>query len=199
MANNNFDVSTNISRFAFVFLIYVLVTTGYVAEVLSCQMRHFLISSSYARHIFAIIMIFAFIMFEGGWDFDHEEQEKFRNDWASGNTVHTMIIALLVYMVFLISSKSKLIPNILFFGLLFILYFVNTYRDYLHKRGRITDETNNSTLVAETVLAIVAIIILIYGFVEYYFYQRDEYAGNFSLKTFLLGVRDCQSIKAVLP
>lgn len=192
---NNFDLSTNISRFAFIFLIYALITSGYISEVLSCQMRHFLMTSAYARHIFAVIMIFAFIMFEGGWDFDVEENEKAPTNWASGNTLHTLAIAIIVYIVFLLSSKAKLIPNLLFFSLLFILYFVNTYRDYLMKRERINAETNDKILFAETVLSICCIIILVYGFIEYYFYQRNEYAEKFDMQAFLLGVRHCDSIK----
>jgi hypothetical protein len=189
------DESTSISRVGFVFLVYVLVSTGFISEVLSCQMRRLFISSSYFRHIFAIIMVFVFIMFEGGWDFDKNEEDKAPTNWASGNTFHSIIIASLIYLVFIISSKSKLIPNLIFFGLLFILYFVNTYRDYLMNRGRISPETNESIMIFQRILIGVCIIVLIYGFVEYYLYQLSEHPKDFSWKLFLLGVSKCKSIK----
>ena len=190
----NTDVATMISRFAFVFLVYVIITSGYITEILSCQMRKFLIDSSYARHILAIIMLFGFIMFEGGWDFDKEEEDKAPTNWASGNTLHTLILAFFIYIVFLISSKSKLIPNIMFFTILFIIYCINTYRSYIHDRKRITDKTNQYILLFEKVLVGISIIILIYGFIEYISYQKLEYGDRFSWMKFLLGSRKCTSI-----
>jgi hypothetical protein len=189
------DESTSISRVGFVFLVYVLVSTGFISEVLSCQMRNLFMSSSYFRHIFAIIMVFVFIMFEGGWDFDKTEEDKAPTNWASGNTVHSIIIASLIYLVFIISSKSKIVPNLIFFGLLFILYFVNTHRDYLMNRGRISPETNESIMIIQRVMIGICIVVLIYGFVEYYFYQLSEHPKDFSWKIFLLGVSKCKSIK----
>jgi hypothetical protein len=191
---SNFDVSTNISRFAFVFLIYVLISSGYIAEILSCQMRKLLTTSPYFRHIFAIVMLFAFIMFEGGWDFDKSEEDKASNNWASGNTIHTLIIAILIYIVFLISSKSKLLPNLIFFGLLFILYMTNTYREYLLQRDKISKETNNNVLIIEKIISIASFIVLFYGFIEYYMYQKQEYGKDFSWKKFILGTQKCKSI-----
>lgn len=191
------DVSTLISRFAFVFLIYAIITSGYIVEILSCQMRTFLMTSSYARHLFAIVMVFAFIMFEGGWDFSKVEEDKAPTNWASGNTFHSLIIAIAVYGVFLVSSKSKLIPNLIFFSLLFIVYFVNTYRSYLYERKRINDDSNKTLLFIEKILAIGAICVLIYGFVEYLLYQKEEYGVKFSFLKFMLGSRKCKSVKNI--
>ncbi len=189
------DESTSISRVGFVFLIYVLVSTGFIGEVLSCQMKRLFVTSSYFRHIFAIIMVFTFIMFEGGWDFDKTEEDKAPTNWATGNTIHSMILAVAIYVVFIISSKSKIIPNLIFFGTLFILYFINTYRDYLVQRNRISLETNASVMFIERIMIGVCIIVLIYGFVEYYFYQLSEHPKDFSWKIFLLGVSKCKSIQ----
>ena len=189
------DESTSISRVGFVFLIYVLVSAGFIGEVLSCQMKNLFATSSYFRHIFAIIMVFTFIMFEGGWDFDKTEEDKSPTNWASGNTVHSIILAVAIYAVFIISSKSKIIPNLIFFGLLFILYFTNTYRDYLVQRNRISPETNSSVMFFERILIGICITVLIYGFVEYYFYQLSEHPTDFSWKIFLLGVSKCKSMQ----
>jgi hypothetical protein len=189
------DESTSISRVGFVFLVYVLVSAGYISEVLSCQMRKLFVTSSYFRHIFAIIMVFVFIMFEGGWDFDKKEEEKADTNWATGNTIHSIIIAILIYIIFILSSKSKIIPNLIFFGLLFVLYFINTHRAYALERNQISAETNDKIMFIERIIVVVCMIVLIYGFVEYYFYQLAEHPNDFSWKLFLLGVSKCKSIQ----
>ena len=192
--SDNLNLSTNISRYAFVFLIYVLVSAGYISQVLSCQMRRLLMTSLYFKHIFAIIMVFAFIMFEGGWDFDKAEEDKAPTNWASGNTVHTIIIAMIIYTIFLISSKSKLVPNLIFFGIMFMLYFVNTYRDYAHQRKYISDELNEKVLFLGQIIGILAFVVLFYGFVDYYLYQKADHPKDFSWITFMLGTSHCKSL-----
>jgi hypothetical protein len=188
---DNFAFTTNVSRFAFIFLIYVLITSGYISEILSCQMREFIMKSDTIKHFMATILIFAFIMFEGGWDFNKSREDKIANNWASGNTIHSLIIAVLIYFVFLISSKSKLGPNILFFSILFIIYMTNTYREYIVQRDEVTESTNNNIIIFEQFLTFIAIIVLIYGFIDYYNYQRAEHPTDFSYKKFILGVRTC--------
>lgn len=191
------DYSTQISRYAFVFLIYVLVSAGYISQVLSCQMRHFLMTSLYFKHIFAIIMVFAFIMFEGGWDLDKKEEDKAPTNWASGNTIHTLYIAVFIYIVFLISSKSRLVPNLIFFGIMFLLYFVNTYRDYAHQRKYFSDEFNKTLLYYEAIVGTVAFAVLVYGFIDYYLYQKADHPNDFSWKHFILGTSQCKSLVGV--
>lgn len=191
---NNFEFTTNISRFAFIFLIYVLITSGYIVHILSCQMRKFIKESYTSKHILAIILIFAFIMFEGGWDFNKSREDKMPNNWASGNTFHSLLISIVIYIVFLISSKSKLIPNILFFGILFIIYFINTYREYILQREEITESTNNKIIIFEKFLTFISIIILIYGFINYYYYQKEQYKDKFSMKLFIFGTKECSSL-----
>ena len=189
----NLDFTSNVSRFAFIFLIYVLVTSGYISEILSCQMRTFIQNKWYARHILAIILVFAFIMFEGGWDFDKERENQESNNWASGNTIHSLVIAFIIYLVFLISSKSKLLPNILFFTLLFILYVTNTYREYQLRRNEIEENTNNNIIIFEQIIFSIAVIVLVVGFVEYYLYQKEKHknTNDFKWFNFLVGTNKC--------
>jgi hypothetical protein len=188
---DNFAFTTNISRFAFIFLIYVLITSGYISEILSCQMREFIQKSIYIKHIMATILIFAFIMFEGGWDFDKSREDIVPNNWASGNTIHSLIIAILIYFIFLISSKSQIVPNILFFSILFIIYITNTYREYILKRNEITETTNNNIIIIEQIMTFISIIVLIYGFIDYHNYQRKKHPTDFSYKKFILETKTC--------
>jgi uncharacterized membrane protein YiaA len=188
---NNLNFTTNVSRFAFIFLIFVLITSGYIKEILSCQMRKFIKKSIFIKHLMTIIVIFAFIMFEGGWDFDKSREDNIPNNWTCGNTIHTLIISVFIYFIFLISSKSQLTPNIIFFSILFIIYITNTYREYIYKRNEITESTNNNIIIIEQILTLISIIILIYGFIDYYNYQRKQHPEDFSYYKFLLETKKC--------
>jgi len=87
------------------------------------------------------------------------------------------------------------VPNIIFFGLILCLYFINTQREYWKARNIITDETNNKYITAEYVIFGLSVISLIYGFTDYVIYQKSEYGDNFNWLQFLLGGHKCKSIE----
>lgn len=181
-----------LSRFAFIFLIYAVITSGYINEILSCQMQNELKTSKYFRHLIGILLVFVFIMLEGGWSFDYKTDQKASNNWSSGNVMHTIIFAFGIYTVFIISSKSKIIPNLIFFSLILILYLLNTQRNYYYERKMITEEQNQQVIYICKIIFMSAIIILSYGFVEYIGYQKQEYGRDFRWSTFLLGASKCK-------
>ncbi len=179
------------SRFAFIFLIFTVVSSGYITEVLSCQIRNMFESSTYFRHIVGLLMVFVFIMLEGGWSFDKKEDDKASNDWSSGNVIHSLGIAALIYGMFIISSKSQFWPNIIFFALLFILYAINTQRNYYKAREMISEEANQKTIKVEYGIAGISLITLAYGFYDYIGYQKAQRGSGFNWTDFLLGAHKC--------
>lgn len=183
----------SISHIVFIFLVFVIISGGYIRQILSCQMQDMLEHNLYARHIIGVIMIFVFIMFEGGWDFNEKRQNEISNDWSSGNTPNTLIYALLIYIVFLISSKSQLIPNLFFFLVLFIMYMINTYRKYIYQRKEISENTNKKLITIEYTLLFISTIILIYGLLDYIIYQQKMRGSEFNLTKFFFSVTKCDS------
>ena len=184
-----------LSRFAFIFLIYIVITTGYVSEVLSCQMRKFLLEYKMFHHVLGILMVFVFIMLEGGWSFDPKIDADGNNNWSSGNVIETFAISLAIYSIFLLSAKSRLIPNILFYIFVFIIYMINTQRNFWHSRKMITDEENTKILKIGKILFMIAITILFIGFIDYLIYQQKEYGRNFQWNLFILGTSKCTSFE----
>lgn len=194
--SNRLNISVLIPRFAFVFLAYALITSGYITETLSCQMRKYLTTTHYGRHIFGICMILAFIMFEGGWSFDQDLDNAGNNNWASGNVISSLAWAAMIYLIFMISSKSQLIPNLLFFGTVFLVYCINTQRCYWKERNMITEKSDERILTFCRVLTIAAVILLIYGFIDYVLYQKRDHPGSFSWSKFFLGTGHCASLQS---
>ena len=84
-------------------------------------------------------------MFEGGWDFDEEQQKAAPNDWSKGNALHSMVYAIGIYIIFTLTARSRLTPNLLLFSTLFIVYIINTQRRYLENRNKIKEKTKATT------------------------------------------------------
>jgi hypothetical protein len=185
-----------ITRFAFICLIIIVLMSGYISEILSCQLRRFIIENIVFRHIVMVIMIFVFIMLEGGWSFNYDLDATSNNNWASGNVLDTMLISIGIYAIFIISAKSRLIPNLLFYGLIFIVYMINAHVNYLNSRNMISKDVQDIVSNVSLGLFGCAGIVLAYGFVDYVLYQRAEYKKKFNWVTFMLGVSKCAHIPA---
>lgn len=187
--------STYLPRLAFLFLLFTVVTSGFISELLSCQMRYVISTNIFARHFLAILMVFIFIMGLGGWSFDSKLDAMALNDWTSGNVIETLIMSFAIYITFLISSKSQFVPNIIFFGLLLLLYLINTQRNFWKVRNMISANTNASMLYITYVLGVTSIITLFYGFINYIYYQKSQYGDDFSWFYFILGGQKCASLE----
>jgi len=192
---NDSDNTVYFSRIAYIFVIFSIVSSGYVAEILSCQMRYVFETSLFFRHFVGILMIFVLIMTSGGWSFNKELDDKAPTNWSNGNAIDTMIMALCIYLIFLLSSKSRFLPNILFFSMLLLLYLINTQCEFWNARQNITYKTNKILLNIEYILSGMSGITLLYGFIDYIIYQKQEYGKRFSWIHFILGGHKCHKIK----
>lgn len=183
------------SRIAFLFLIFAVISGGIVAQTLPCQLQSQLATSSVARHSIGFLMVFVFLMMEGGWSFDPKDDELAPTDWSSGNTIHTLGIAAAIYTVFVLSSKMQLIPNLMFYGLLFITYVMITYKRFLKDRKRLSPKDQKSLELVNKLLLVALITVFVYGFTDYVLYQRQQHPTNFSWEKFIVGKPKCDSMK----
>ena len=95
------------AKIGFLFLVFAIISGGYVTQVLSCQIQRFLSNSLLGKHIIGFLLAFVFIMMEGGWSFDQETQKKAPVDWSNGNVLDSMVFAVGLYSTKL-SSRQPL-------------------------------------------------------------------------------------------
>lgn len=187
------DFSRDISRLAFLFLAYTVIAGGFVTQVLPCQMKKILRYNMFMKHIIGIVLIFALIMHEGGWSFNKEVDDMARTNWSRGNVIDSLIYAFLLYLLFMISSKMKAKINFLVYTLLFVLYLINTHRNYLLDRKFIKQEINDLILIGEK-LALGGILILsVFGIINYWKYKKFSEGKNFNTFKFFMGTPICRS------
>ncbi len=179
------------SRVAFTFLIFCVVSSGHVSEILSCQMRERLHKSALLRHLVGFSTMLVFIMMEGGWSFNSARDDKAPTNWSSGNVLETLPLALGIYLIFMASSKSRFWPNVAFFSTILLLYTLNTQREFWLVRDEIKPDTSQNILIAEYVLTIVAFLILIGGVIDYVRYQKRKFGDKFSMWEFLIQGHEC--------
>tara|TARA_B100001094_G_C18055455_1_gene732225 strand:- start:44 stop:631 length:588 start_codon:yes stop_codon:yes gene_type:complete len=182
------------SKIGFLFISFVVIASGYVTQVLPCQTHNFLQNSTFGKHIIGILIMFLFIMLEGGWSFNMEQQDKAGVDWSNGNVIDTMIFGIILYTVFLLTSKMKLIPNAILYILLFSVYLINTQRLYWENRKMINQEENDRMVNVIKIALGTSLFVFIYGFIDYFIYEKKSYGKNFSIFQFLLHGKKCQSI-----
>ena len=181
-----------IARISFIFVSFLVISGGYADQLLSCGIQRELKNNILFKHIIGIGLIFMFIMLEGGWSFDIDTQNKYSVNWSDGDSVDSLICAILLYIILLLVAKTKLVYNFIFLLLLFVLYMINTQRNYNYNRKLISDKTNKNIMLIEKIFIISLPIILLIGVVDYYYYKKKEIGKSFNNFTFFFGKLACK-------
>lgn len=186
-------VEKQTSKIAFLFVSFVVIAGGYVNQVLPCQTQNFLKNDVYAKHVIGFLISFIFIMLEGGWSFDMETQNKADVSWADGNALDSLVFAGILYTTFLFSAKMRLVPNIILYSLLFILYINNSQRLYWHKRDIIDNKQNTKMIRYNEIIIGLCVATFLYGVRDYFLYKKSKIPDSFSLKSFVIGYNKCST------
>ena len=184
-------LTSNISKISFIFVAFLVIAGGYTTQIFSCSTQRFLSSNIYGKHFIGIGLIFIFIMLEGGWSFDKKERELHSVDWSNGNCLDSIVYAFGIYLIFLLSSKTRLRWNTIFFFLLFVLYITNTQRLYWFNRNKLNKDMNDTILKGEKYVLYSLPFILLVGVTDYFIYKTNQLGKEFELYHFILGNPTC--------
>lgn len=182
------------SKIGFLFISFIVISSGVVSQILSCQTQRYLENSTLGKHLIGWLIFFLFIMLEGGWSFDMDTQNKKDSDWSNGNAFDSLIYGFILYSFFLLSSKMQLVSNSCFFILLFFVYLLNTQRLYWKNRDMITHKENVLFMNITKIFIVLSCIVFIYGFNDYYRYQMRSYGNKFTLFNFIFSGKKCSKM-----
>tara|TARA_Y100000389_G_scaffold78668_1_gene75439 strand:+ start:5059 stop:5637 length:579 start_codon:yes stop_codon:yes gene_type:complete len=191
MINIDILIENQLSKLLFLSVSFIVIATGYVTQVVGCQTHKYFENNIYVKHVIGLFSIFLLIMLEGGWSFNQEIQDKADVDWSNGNVIDTFAYSVGIYLLFALSAKMRLIPNIIFYTLLFTTYLINTQRLFWKNRKMIKDKSNKNFINIIKTLLILTGFSFVYGIGDYILYQKNSRKLTFSMFKLLLGKTIC--------
>ncbi len=173
------DIDTTALDFTTIFSGIILwLIFGFFTSLLNCDLQKLMATNVYAKHFGCIICIFFLITV-----FITPVTQEL---WV------TCVQTILLYVFFIMATKSTLYPILL---VLLLLCIDQGLRLEINKRLSINPERDVNTLkkIRMYLLYIIAILIII-GCMWYYYMKRKEYGDSFSNLTFFFGSNSCKSL-----
>ena len=137
------------------------------------------------KHFFSILTIYFFIILSNATS--EGEVPK--------SPVSQLKSSLLIYGLFIISTKMNKkywIPLIIVLGSIYMLYVFKDYNQKIKEDPELIHIKTSTIENVEYILYIITFVLLIVGFVHYLGEKKLEYKNNFSYQDFLLGIPACK-------
>jgi hypothetical protein len=171
-------------------LLYLLISVGFVLEMLSCKFQTMLRDSMLAKHIITFIFIFSIVVVAGKGT--PSENKVF------GSTVATNLgVAVVVYVWFVMTTRTPVKWTLSILLLVFVSYILHMVRLDMQReiesgKRKVGDRTLHWVKISESGFVVAAIAATFVGVGVYTYSKRNEYGRKFSPLTFYLGVPKCK-------
>ncbi len=164
------------------FVLYLIISSNFLANLFGCKVQQAFQSNMLLKHLLGILTMFFFVSIaESSNDLSSEPNKRFQ-------------FAIIIYLLFVISSRVKIhfwYPMIISLG---ILYVIQVYKDYESKQEKPSTEKINNYLLYQKIALGFSITMLIVGFLYYLYEKKLEYGEEFNLIDFFIGKTDCKGM-----
>ena len=164
-----------------IFIFILIVSANFLAEIFPCRIQYLLRSNMYVKHIFGLFTMIFFVVLSSG---------------IKDKDIFTIVqISTLLYILFILISKSQIYTFYFILMLLCITYIIHIIKE---KEKENKDEKNdtlekiNNYEYIMYVLYILIIIITILGVILYMGEKKIEYKNSFKYITFFFGKPSCK-------
>jgi hypothetical protein len=171
-SSNSFDTSSALAG------MYLWLLFGFFSSLLSCDFQRAVANNMYAKHLIAFITFF-FLM-----------TVVDNNNHIT--IVQTWLKTLLVYILFLMSTKSKLLASLTVFIILVIDQTIKIHIQNVQSKNPIADVRNYQK--ARQILYILLIVVIVLGYIHYFIRAKKEFGNKFSYTSFVFGTHHCHNI-----
>lgn len=174
----------NFSIGRIILLTYIIISSSYCVNLFSNGLKEALENNKYAQHIILILLIMALMICFGN---------PFSVEVTSNQQINIVIMSLLVYVWFIMTTKLDLAWNIgiLILLTIYFLYESKQVSDYNMVKSDSLVEANKKNQILDTyvntqkyVLMIIFGVTIV-GTLIYANEKKEQYGGGFSIDKFL--------------
>ena len=165
-----------------IFIFYLIVSGNFVGETFSCRLQKHLSQNIYLKHFVGFMLLFFFAIFV--------------DDSKKINIYKQIIYTSIVYIIFILTTKTTVNIFIIVAILLFIIYILNEIEKYEKDVNENIDFSENVKYI-KFGLSITALTILLIGNISYLLDKKKEYKSKFSLISFFFGRPICRGLTTV--
>ena len=171
-----------------IFLLLIIVAGNFVSETFSCKVRTHIENNMYLKNLILLLIVYFTI--------------NYTSNVTVPNPIETFKETILIWIMFTMFSKMKLIYMFIATIILLIIYVLNNFRKYhksiaVHDRKQSTldkhDTLDKQLLNLQTILVFFGVMILIVGCLLYTIDKKKEYGKHFRVLTFIFGVKKCKN------
>lgn len=176
----------NFSIGRIILLTYIIIASGYCTNLFSSGLKEAIENNKFAQHIILILLIMALMICFGN---------PFSVQITSNQQINIVIMSLLVYVWFIMTTKLDLAWNlgILILLTIYFLYESKVISDYtsVSSDPLVSQQTKNSilnTYISTQKYLLVGIFgVTILGTLIYLNEKQTQYGGGFSIDKFIFG------------
>ena len=173
-----------------IFIFYLIISGNFIGNLLSCKTQKLFTENILVRHILGFATLYFFVVFV---DPDSE----------SANPTNKIIIAVMLYLLFIISTRCYYPCVFAIICILLLIYIIEQYKTYYNKDENKLKLDKNGLLALKIAnnstkpLVVLNLILLVFGFINYLGRKSVEYRPVWSWSTFWAGVVECKFEKAI--
>jgi lysylphosphatidylglycerol synthetase-like protein (DUF2156 family) len=163
--------------------LYLWLLFGFFTSLLGCDLQRIVSQNMFVKHFLALVCFFFLFTL-----LDPNNKAGVKDIW---------IKTVMVYALFVMSTKSKAWASILVVVLLILDQTIKMHMNYLQNNQPVGPELQTElekyTKYRRLLYSMMAVIIVV-GFTHYYFYQKSEYGDKFDLISFVFGTPKCREM-----
>jgi hypothetical protein len=159
------------------FGLYLLIFCNFSKETLGCRLQSALNNNMYFKHIITFLALFFLIILIDPKNTD-------------ANLLHSFAYTILIYILFIITTRTSIYIMIIILILLLIIYVLNSIAK--KKLEQNNQEDYKKYKLIQNILFLVIIFLGITGFIIYAYEKYLEYGDNFSIIQFIIGTPKCK-------
>lgn len=164
-----------------IFIFILIVSANFLAEIFPCKLQHLLRSNMLVKHIFGLFTMIFFVVLSSGI--------------KNKNILNIAKSSFLLYILFILISKSQIYAFNFILIFLGITYIINIIKQEKEEKKNVNEELINEKInnydYITYILYILIIITTIIGVILYMGEKKIEYRNNFNYITFFLGKPHC--------